>query len=516
MYSSPTARQLPPMLARIAGVPLAEPPREWLGDYIEPGNVLAITAWLKRAPANRASAFVISTDMLAYGGLDPSRIPDDVSEQDAMSRLQVLRELRKRHPHAWISAFGTVMRLEPTVVQPVGEAVHYSAIAQPPTWQYIWDYAQLHDPPTADEEPRAEHLRQLIGSANLASYLEARRRDLIVDVFALRLVEDRTLDRIVLGADDAGPVGLHVRDVHTLTETVAQLGIAGRAAVEPGADELGAALVAHAIAREARWTPRVSVSYSTPTGGATQDPLEFAPISVTIDDLIRLSGGIHDDIHPDISLVVRVPGTSAAQDDALLDGLSTSVRSGRSVAFVDLTYLTRSYDAQAAFVQRLIQARISGTLDAYSSWNTDANSVGLALAEAIAVGAGRRTAKYDPIAHAEFMVNRYIDDYLYHDIVRPEVNTYLADRGIPNHEYLAPEAAADASRKMRELIEPLARDLLRKLYPHYRAVRFEFTLPWPRTQEIESNIKLTAYSASHVATGTALAAASMRLQTSSG
>jgi hypothetical protein len=162
---------------------------------------------------------------------------------------------------------------------------------------------------------------------------------------------------------------------------------------------------------------------------------------------------------------------------------------------VDLTYLTYSYTSQASFVQQLIDAGIAGTLDAYSSWNTDANSVGIALGEAIAVGAGRRSARYDPIAHAEFMLDRYIDDYLYHTRVRPQVNAELTAQGVTEHYWLAPRDAKRANARVRELMTPLARDLLHRIYPRYRARRLDIYLPWPRTAEIRSDITLAAQTA---------------------
>ncbi|HLI95913.1 MAG TPA: DUF4127 family protein, partial [Candidatus Baltobacteraceae bacterium] len=132
MYATPTAAQLPVMAGRIAGVRVVEPPMRMLGDYIVPGDVDGIDSWLRGSPARDAQAFVVSTDMLAYGGLDASRVPGGLSETQAISRLNTLNELRARHPRAWIGAFGTIMRLEPTSVTPVGEAVGYSPIAQYP------------------------------------------------------------------------------------------------------------------------------------------------------------------------------------------------------------------------------------------------------------------------------------------------------------------------------------------------------------------------------------------------
>jgi hypothetical protein len=489
MYATPAAAQLPVMAGRIAGVQVIEPPMEFLGDYITPGNILKIDRWL-HAPEHGGQAFVVSTDMLAYGGLDSSRVPDGVTTTIALDRLDSLRKLRRENPHAWIGAFGTVMRLEPTSVTRVGEAQNYSQIAQYPTWQYIWDYAQLHDPLLPSEQGRAQQLRSQIGENVLGQYLETRARDREVDLATLQLAADGTINRLVLGQDDAGPVGLHVRDVRSLEDVLAELHDEGRVSIEPGADELGLALVARTIAHSIGWTPHVAVVYSRPGGGKTQDPLEYAPIDVTIRALIRLCGGVRDQVHPDLTLFVRVPHTDVVQDTALLRSMQLQVFAGRSVALVDLTYLTYSYASQAAFVQRLIATGIAGTIDAYSAWNTDANSVGIALGEAISVGTGRRNARYNPLAHAEFMMDRYIDDYLYHTRVRPQVNAELSMHGVTEHYWLDPQTASRANARVRELITPLAQELLARIYPHYHASKLQIELPWPRTAEIRTEITL--------------------------
>jgi hypothetical protein len=280
--------------------------------------------------------------------------------------------------------------------------------------------------------------------------------------------------------------------VRALQDAVARLGIADRAAIEPGADELGSALVAHALARSIGWTPRIASRYSMPGGATTQDPLEFAPISVTIEALVRLCGGLHDDANPDIVLYVRVPNTDDAHDETLLHDLARHVAARTPVALVDLTFLTRSYAPQAAFVEALLARGIAGKLDAYSSWNTTANSAGIALSEAIAAGVGRRARTYDAGAHAAFMFDRYVEDYLYHDIVRPRVNADLAAHGVVEHYYLSPDAAGEADREVRALIEPLATSLFRRLYPRLRIASLSISLPWPRTAELETDVRVIA------------------------
>src|SRR5579883_3196626 len=342
MYATPVARQLPLMLGAIARIDVREPPRATLGGYIEPGDVSAVAAWLKSPTLRHAGAFIVSTDMVAYGGLDPSRVPGGVDTQLALSRLKLFAALRKTRPHAWIAAFGTIMRLEPTAVAPVGAAASYDPIARYPLWEYILEYAKLHTPPQPDEADRARRLRALIGQPALQAYLPTRARDRDVDLHILGTAADHTIDRVVLGQDDAGPVGLHIPDVQALQGAVARLGIADRASIEPGADELGLVHVAH------------------------------------------------------------------------------------------------------------------------------------------------------PTAHADFMVDRYLDDFLYHDLVRPRLNDYLTARGVSDHTYLAPDVWADANRRLRLLLEPLAHDLIAHLYPNYRVARLSISLPWPRTFEMETDVRLTA------------------------
>ncbi|HLI95508.1 MAG TPA: DUF4127 family protein, partial [Candidatus Baltobacteraceae bacterium] len=215
----PVTRQLPQMLGQIAGAAIVEPPRELLGNYLTFGQPDSIIAWLNGAQARRASDVVVSTDMLAYGGLVASRVPG-VSYADAYFRLQELRTLRRLHPKGWIGAFGTIMRLAPTGVPALGPAKNFFAAY--PAWEYLQQYANLHDPPLPGEMATAAHLRELIGEPTLQAYLDTRTRNVNVDLLAIRMTADNTVDALVLGQDDAGPVGLHLKDVAALKAAVAQ------------------------------------------------------------------------------------------------------------------------------------------------------------------------------------------------------------------------------------------------------------------------------------------------------
>ncbi|HEY8321502.1 MAG TPA: DUF4127 family protein [Candidatus Baltobacteraceae bacterium] len=483
----PVTRQLPAMLGAIAGREVREPPRELLGNYLTFGKPDAIDQWLNGPQASGASAYVVSTDMLAYGGLVASRIPQ-TSYVDAYFRLRTLRQLRRAQPHAWIAAFGTVMRLAPTGVPAIGGAATFFAAY--PGWKYLQEYANLHDPPLPSERARAAELEALIGPDLLRGYLAARTRDYDVDLLVLGHTASGTIDRAVLGQDDAGPVGLHVKDVAALQADAAALALGDRISIEPGADELGMALVAHAFARAAHWTPRVRVIYSTPDGAAYQDKLEYAPISTAIESLVTLCGGTAVQSAPDLTLYVRVPGTGAALDDALAVEMRDDALAGRPVAFADLAFLTNDYASQAAFAKRMLDDGTMARLDAYASWNTNANTVGTALAEAIAAGAGRRTHTYDALAHREFTLNRVLDDVIFHTEVRPELNRALDAAGVTDHTYLLPDVAATAAAQNRALLWSRAQSVVERMDPGYHIAAVAIGLPWNRTFETEIDVRI--------------------------
>lgn len=483
----PVNYQLPQLLGRIAGVSIQAPPKEILGRYLSPGKPDQIISWLNSGSRRKANNYVIASDMLAYGGLVASRIPG-ISYADAEFRLRELAHLHQINPRADIGVFGTVMRLAPTGVPAIGEGTNFFAAY--PVWKYLQQYANLHDPPLPAEEATAAHLVTMIGPATLQAYLETRARNLAIDRRIVALLADGTIARAALGQDDAGPVGLHIKEVAALQDDVRAANVTDRMSLEPGADELGMAMVARAMAQQIHWTPHVAVHYSTPSGALYNDPLEFAPIGTAIDGLVRLCGGVKDDQRPDITLFVRVPHSSAANDAQLLGDIQAAVAEHHPALIADLTFLENSFVSQAAFAKTLLESGVASRLDAYSSWNTNANTVGTALAEGIAAAVGRRAHRYDALAHAEFTFNRFVDDYAFHDFVRPDLNTWLDQQGTSDHTYLLKSVASAAGDRNTSLLWNRAEALLHDLYPQYHIAAIRVSLPWDRTFETQLDVAL--------------------------
>jgi len=497
----PVTAQLPRLLGSIAGVRVVEPPRALLGRYLVSGDSAAVMRWLREEAPREARAYVISSDMIVYGGLVASRIPG-TSRAVAYTRLQDLAAFRAARSDASFTVFGTVMRLAPTGVPKLGSAATFP-FAGGDVWGPIQQYANLPDPPqTDDERALAASLRAQLGPA-LDAYLDTRARDRDVDLFALRVAAEDGFDKIVIGQDDAGPVGLHLRDLAALRAFATRWLPPSRASIEPGADELGMVLVAAALAHEANDVPRVRVVYSRADGAAVEDPLEFAPIATTIADLIRSCGAtqVTGPFPADVDLFVRVPGTGFADETKFVNAIEheTDRAPGRpdpptAVAVADLSFLAANdYAEQRRLTQDLVVRRLAGRVDAFASWNTVANTVGTALPEAIAVRAGRLLGTYDARAHATFTFMRYVDDVAFHADVRPRLNADLSAQGVDDHTLLLPDVAQRVASENRALLWPEGLDLLEQIAPQFRDAGFTITLPWDRTFETELDIRLAPH-----------------------
>ena len=94
-------------IAEGSPIELISPKKELLGNKKIPANVHALEEFLVENAA-LADSFVISVDMLLYGGIVPSRL-HLISENEHCERLSVFERIKKINPNAKIYAFALIM-----------------------------------------------------------------------------------------------------------------------------------------------------------------------------------------------------------------------------------------------------------------------------------------------------------------------------------------------------------------------------------------------------------------------
>ena len=97
---------------------------------------------------------------------------------------------------------------------------------------------------------------------------------------------------------------------------------------------------------------------------------------------------------------------------------------------------------------------------------------------------------YDALAHRTFTFTLFLDDYAFHDFVRPDLNATLAAQGITDHTLLAPDIAARWRERDRALLWSYADKILAQLDPGYHIAAMSIGLPWNRTFETSIDVGL--------------------------
>jgi len=472
----PAAGQFAQMVGKIADHRVTAPPREMLGRFTQPGDTARIEQWLRAQDYSKNDALIVSVDMLAYGGLVASR-RHGVTFDEAKKRLEFFRWFKQKNPRAPIYAFSTIMRVAPT----------------------------------ATAETRGIHDKE--------DYLAARKRNLQINLAMLDLVKAGVVNEMILLQDDAHASGLHQQDQAALKDRLKQLGIEARVPIYNGADEGAISLVSRAILDKFLHKLRVAVIYSSEKSREVIAPYEDRPLEYTVESQIRAAGGIPVSEYDksDYTLFVNAPGTDAEEFDLFLKKLIKELKAVRYIALADLLFPKPHFSgADERVIAALKRENLLDRLAGYAAWNTAGNTLGTAISHAnmrvfykTKLNDGVERTSRAEAAHLEFLLHRYAGDYLYHDIVRLEINRRLreeAEDGAATYQ-LTPEKYEQINRevewKLRAQIEKFFDENFRnKTYTlaYYNNVKRAITLdglkdlkiylPWPRSFEVAVEYKL--------------------------
>lgn len=422
----PVVRAQVQSLVASADWELAMPAVAELGHLRRPAERDRLAAWLAQA-APGASGFVLSLDMLAYGGLVPSRfIPDDL---DALrQRLDLLPALKAAHPDAPIYAFAATMRISNNDVNE--EEKDYWA-------QYgslIWRWSYLEDRSAMRGDPQdviaARAARDAIPDHIREDYLDTRARNAALVEHALELVANGSIDRLVLPQDDTADYGFNIAERRRLERRVVELGLDERVAIYPGADEVMHTLCARMIGTLEGAAPLAFYLHCSDPGhvGSLRALYEDRPLLAAVASQVAAVGGRIAAAPDDADLVLAIHTSGPAQGDWAMQkplpqpvapapdwlaALAAWHAAGKPVALADLAYANGGDPVMIGAVARVLPLR---ELAAYAGWNTASNSLGSLLAQCVLA-----RADYRAPANRAVLCLRLLEDLVYQALVRQSV-----------------------------------------------------------------------------------------------
>jgi hypothetical protein len=378
-------------------------------------------------------------------------------------------------------------------------------------------WAELEDRvPKANDQGLAAELNKLnreLDSRVIEEYTSARRRNQRINLAMLDLFKAGVVNEVVLLQDDARQFGLHRQDQAALKERMKQLGVEGRIPIYNGADEGAISLVSRAVLDKFLYKLRVAVIYSSEKSREVIAPYEDHPLQFTVESQIRAAGGIPvgEYEQSDYTLFVNAPGTNDEEFDLFIKKLVKELKAVRYIALADLLFPRPHFSgADERVIGALKREDLLDRLAAYASWNTAGNTLGAAISQAnmrvfykTKLNDGVERTSRAEAAHLEFLLSRYAGDYLYHDVVRPEINRRLREEagdGAAIYE-LPPEKYGRVNRevelRLRARIEEFFEENFRNrayTLAYYDNVKraimpnglkdLRIYLPWPRTFEV--------------------------------
>lgn len=485
----PAVREQVVQLVATAGYDLLVPPRQMLGRFREPGDREELTRWLL-TQAESVDGYVVSLDMLVYGGLVPSRFIDD-SLESLLARLEVLNVLKQRHPHKPIYAFAATMRISNNNVAEEEKSywVDYGELIW--RWSYFTDKRDHECDGEAAEIARAtaSHIPVEIQH----DYLSIRARNFAVTEAALRLCVDGMIDGLILPQDDTAAYGFNIAERRRLEAIVRERGLGDRVLIYPGADEVAHTLCAHVVNElMANAQLKVHCIFSDPdhveklTARYEDRPLLDSIKSqlFAVDaEMVKTIGeadvviAVHTQgtAQGDWAVRTELPARPGVSQDWLTQ-IAFSHRLGKPLALADLAFANGGDpDMLAAFATKMPLHTLAG----YAGWNTASNSIGSLVAQC-----SLARAAFGGAVNQQVLCLRLLEDVLYQAVWRQKIRDVVEER---NERTLTAEVL---EALVAEMFVPAANAWLADNAFEFRVA--SIYLPWQRTFEIGINLSARA------------------------
>ncbi|MGG4035678.1 DUF4127 family protein [Paenibacillus cisolokensis] len=493
----PCNYEFPAALAQGTDIDVVRPEPDLMGKKKTPGDVERLWAWLLEQ-AKDADGAILSLDTLVYGGILPSRLHTFTVEQCGQ-RLRNLRKLKEANPALKVFAFNLIMRCprysssdeEPDYYEDWGREIFLKG--------YIGHRLRLG---LATEEEQAE-LRSIEASLPpeyWQDYTERRAVNREVNKLAVQLVQEGTVDFLVIPQDDSAPYGLTAMDQQLVRDRIAELDAELRVYMYPGADEVGCTLLARMINDMRGRKPLVYVHYAGTRSPFVTPLYEDRDLHESVKYHILAAGGLVASSLADADLVlcVNAPGETmmeaVAQHDAnpgyhvgrniveLVETADYAIRHLRKPCIVaDVAFAN---GADLGLLKLLRARKLLFRLAGYAGWNTSSNSLGTCIAQ------GMIFAIYgDTAAHRDFLSLRFVEDAGYCAHVRHYVTNEVLP-GLGFDYFKVDGQRGQVSGIVKEELYKFVQSRIDD--DNYRIVIDDCYMPWGRMFEVGLKTRVVA------------------------
>ena len=393
--------------------------------------------------AAEVDGFIISTDMLAYGGLIGSRqLREDgggtypAYDEQTTHLLDLIRSLKTKYPRKPLFVMDTIMRLATTSFAGGLALDAYNesrALMQQPrqTFTEFEDIIQGYNvSPDGVQYGETTYFDK-------QKYYNTRQHKFKTNRYILdQLARTGYIDFLAVGVDDANTQGVQINEIKYVEARINEWlgGTDGqnpdRAIILPDADGLGHALVARMANQLFRGGAKTKygVKYYGPHGSTIINTYEYMDVHQNVVHHVDIVGGVLIEDVADSAVDMEIIAITALdQVQAAVERLATNGEQGLPSILIDFV---GKGPANVDIAEALLNSPYTGRVLGYSAWNTPGNKIGLAVGMAQSRFALITTEKHEHKlrdamnAHGSLLFKRFLKDYSYKAVAIADVRTY--------------------------------------------------------------------------------------------
>ncbi|MGF7047431.1 hypothetical protein J2T13_001936 [Paenibacillus sp. DS2015] len=408
-------------------IELIIPSKELLGAKKVAADTNRLWDWLNEVAID-VDAFIVSIDMVVYGGLLPSRL-HYLSEDTAIMWIDRLRSLHKSFPDVAIYASNLIMRTP-----------RYSSSDEEPDYYKQWGCelftrAYLQDKQdretlSEDEQSQLQEIVSILPEQYIHDYETRRKFNSMINTSMLELVHEGVLTFLSIPQDDSAEYGYTTMDQRIVVNKREQLRLYTKVHMYPGADEVGATLLARVYNDLKKMSPKIYPIWSSTLGPQLIPMYEDRPYAESLKAHVLAAGCqlVASADEADLILAYNTPGrvmqeswdqhkrdityTSFRNMLTFVKDIKTHIKSGKKVMVADAAYAN---GGDNELITLLDEERILDQLVSYKGWNTNCNTLGSTICQGVVALHG----KPDIIQHN--VIYHLLDDYFYQAEIRMDM-----------------------------------------------------------------------------------------------
>lgn len=445
-----------------------------------------------------ADAAVLSTEMLLYGGLVPSRI-HYLNNIEIEKYENNIRELKRKCPSLKLYISNLIMRT-PRYNSSDEEPDYYAEHGE-----NIFKYGWLIDKQARislneDEEQELEFIKQEIPQEYIDDYEGRRKFNLSVNEKNIQLVKEGIIDFLVIPQDDSAEFGYTAIDQNIVYQKINLQQLNDKIMVYPGADEVGWTLLARAYNEKKQRAPKV-FSFFSSTLGPTIVPLyEDRIMNESLKAHIMAAGclSVTNIEDCDFVLAYNTPGkfmqeswdqftkkdityTTYRHLLSFVEKIEGYILQGKPVILCDSAFAN---GGDLELLQLLDKKRILANLTSYKAWNTNCNSLGSSLSAGIFAMENPNTEQIK-----QNILMHVYEDSFYQSIIRMDLTEALLPQLKINY--------FDLDNKSKQVLEVIKDETIKyhKIYlsnsfPSTDSIEVKLETPWNRMFEIYCAVQI--------------------------